>query len=157
MRGSLKISELLLAKLGRLLKVDEDAHVVLDELRGETDGVLRSDGAVGPNFERELFVVGHLAETSGFDGVVDLAHRRVDRIHRDVADGKIFVKVAVGADVAAAVLDAHFHLELAAFVDGGDVNGLVENGEIGVFFNHGGSDDAGIFDVQDKLSWADRC
>ena len=114
--------------------------MVLDELRGEADGILRSDGAVGPNFESELFVIGHLAETSGFDGVVHLAHGRVDRIHGDVADGQIFVEVAVGGDVAAAVLDAHFHLELAAFADGGDVNILIEHGEIGVFLDHRGSD-----------------
>ena len=122
--------------------------MVLDQLGGEADGVLRSDGAVGPDFEHQLFVIGHLAETRGFDRVVDLAHRRVDRIHGDVADGQILVEVAVGAHVAAAVLDAHFELQLAAFADGGDVDGLVEDGEIGVFFDHGGGDHAGIFGVE---------
>ena len=122
--------------------------MVLDELGGEADGVLRSDGAVGPDFEHELFVVGHLAQARGFDGVVHFAHRRVDRVHRDVADGEVFVEVAVGADVAAAVFDAHFELQLAAFADRGDVDGLVEDGEIGVFFDHGRGDHAGNFGVE---------
>src|SRR4029077_15003110 len=73
--------------------------------------------------------------------------RRVHRIHRDVADGQIFVEVAVGGHVPAAVLDAHFQLQFAAFVHGGNVDCLVEHGEIGVFLNHGGSHDARIFDV----------
>ena len=70
-----------------LLKVDEDAHVILHQLGGVANGVLGRDGAVGPHFHHELFVIGHLAETGGFDGIVDLAHRGVDAVHGDVADG----------------------------------------------------------------------
>src|SRR5439155_3810450 len=114
--------------VGGLLEVDEDAHVVLDELGGKADSVVGRDGAVGPHFDHQLFVVGHLAETSGFDGVVDLADGRVHGVHGNVADGQIFVIVAVGGNVAAAVLDAHFNLQLAAFADGGDVDGLIEYG-----------------------------
>src|SRR5690348_6002806 len=130
------------------LEVDEDAHVVLDELGGQADGVLGRDGAVGPDLEHELFVVGHLAETCGFDGVVDLAHRRVDGVHGNIADGQIFIVVAVGGDVAAAVLDAHFDVQLAAFADGGDIDALIEDGEVGILLDVGGSDGAGGFDVE---------
>ena len=135
-------------KLGLLLEVDEDAHVVLDQLRGKTDGILRSDRGVGPDFEGELFVVGHLAETRGFDRVVDLAHRRVDRVDRDVADRQILVEVAVGGHVAAAVLHAQFEFELAAFADRGDVNVLVEHGDVGVFFDLRGGHRTRHIDVQ---------
>ena len=104
------------------------------------------------HFDHQLFVVGHLAETCGFDRVVDLAHRRVDGVHRDVADGQVFVVVAVGGHVASAVLYAHFDLELAAFADRGDVHALVEHREVGVFFDLGGGHRPGSFHVEiDRL------
>src|ERR1700676_1342294 len=131
----------------RLFKVDEDAHVVLDELRSETDGVLRSQRAVGPHFDHQLFVVGHLAETRGFDRVVDLAHRRVHAVHRNVPDGQVFVVVAVRCHVPAAVLHAHFDLQLAAFADRGDVHALVQDGEVRIFFDLRGSNRARLLDV----------
>src|SRR5207253_1548209 len=59
-----------------LLEVDEDAHVILHQLGGVADTVLGGDGAVGPDLHHQLFVVGHLAETSRFDRVVDLTHGR---------------------------------------------------------------------------------
>ncbi len=138
-------------------EVDEDAHVILHELRGKTDCILRSDRAVGPDFEHQLFVVGHLAETSGFDGVVDLAHRRVNAVHRNVADRQVFVVVAVGGHVAAAVLHAHFDLQLAAFADRGDVNALVQHGEIRVFFDLRGGHRARAARRSRKSSSAGRC
>src|SRR2546430_7703892 len=133
--------------LDRLFEVDEDAHVVLHQLGGEADGVLRRDRTVGPDFDHQLFVVGHLAETGGFDGVIDLAHRRVNAVDRDVADRQIFVVVAVGSHIAAAVLGAHFDLKLAAFADRGDVNALVEDGEVRVFLDLRRGDRTSLFDV----------
>ena len=62
-----------LADFGLLLEVDEDAHVVLDQLGRQTDGILRRDGAVGPHFEHQAVVVGHLPEAGGFHRVVHFA------------------------------------------------------------------------------------
>src|SRR2546430_2254091 len=133
--------------LNRLFKVDEDAHVVLDQFGGEADGVLRRDRAVGPHFDHQLFVVGHLAEAGGFDGVVDLAHGRVNTVDRDVSDGQVFVVVAVGSHVTAAILGAHLDLEFAAFADRGDVHALIEDGEIRVFLDLCRGDRTGLLDV----------
>src|SRR5579859_8192319 len=133
---------------GRLVDVDEDNHVILHQLGGESDGVLRGDGAVGPDFDHQLLVVGHLSETRRLDGVVDLAHGRVNAIDGYVADRQVFVVVAVGSNVAAAVLDAHFDLQLAAFADGGDVHALVEHGEVRVFLDLGAGDHAGLLNVE---------
>src|SRR5579859_3683405 len=132
---------------GRLVDVDEDNHVILHQLGGESDGVLRGDGAVGPDFDHQLLVVGHLSETRRLDGVVDLAHGRVNAIDGYVADRQVFVVVAVGSDVAAAILDAHFDLQLAAFADRGDVHALVEYREIGVLFDLRGGHRTGLLDV----------
>src|ERR1700730_7928885 len=131
----------------RLLKVDEDAHVVLDQLGGETDGILRRNRTVGPHFDHQFFVVGHLAETRGFHGVVHFADGRVHAVHRYVADGQVFIVVAVRSDVTAAVLDAHFDLQFAAFANRGNVHALVEDGEVRVFFDLRRGDGTGLLDV----------
>ena len=120
------------ADSGDFFEVDEDRHVVLQQLRGLADGILRRDRAVGPDFESQLVVVGHLAETRGLDGEVDLAHRRVDRVDRDVADRQILVEVPVRADIAAAGLQPHLDVELAALADRGDVHVAVEHFDVGI-------------------------
>src|SRR6267154_4127754 len=130
-----------------LFEVDEDAHVVFHKLGGEADGVLRRDRAVGPHFDHQLFVVGHLAEAGGLDGVVDLAHGRVNAVDRDVSDGQVFVVVAVGGHIPAAVLGAHLDLEFAPFADRRDVHALIEDGEIRVFLDLRRGDRTGLLDV----------
>jgi hypothetical protein len=52
------------------LEVDEDAHVVLEQLGRQAERIGGQHRAVGPDFERQLVVVGDLTETSRFDGVV---------------------------------------------------------------------------------------
>ena len=100
--------------------------------------------AVGPDLEGELVVVGDLTETGGFDEVVDLADGRVDGVDRDEAEAEVGVEVLVGRDVATAALEAHLHVDLAAFGDGADVDVLVEDLDVAVGFDHAGGDDAGL-------------
>ncbi len=71
----------------------------------------------------------------------------MNAVHRNVADGQVFVVVAVSGNVAAAVLDAHFDLQLAAFADGGDVHAFIEHCEVGVLFDLRGGDGTGLLDV----------
>src|SRR5207249_936175 len=97
----------LLAGGGRFelfLEVDEDAHVVFEQLGGEADGINCFDGAVGPDFQRELVVIGDLAEASGLDAVITLAHRRMDGIDGNEAQAEIVFEILVGRDVATAAL-----------------------------------------------------
>src|SRR6476659_1677601 len=58
-------------------KVDEDRHVVLDQLRGEANRVVRLDRSVRPHLDAELVVFGVLPETRSVDRVIDLLDRRV--------------------------------------------------------------------------------
>src|SRR5258708_17171687 len=77
--------------LGWLVDVDDDTDVILHPLRAQPDGVLRGDGAVGPDFDHQLFVVGHLSETGRFDRAIDLAHGRVNAVHQIVLDRQGFL------------------------------------------------------------------
>jgi hypothetical protein len=90
-------------------------------LAAERHGVARRHRAVRPHFDRQLVVVGRLADTRRFDDVVDLLDRRVDRVDRNPADAEILVEVLVGGHVAAAALQAQLHLELAALAHRRDV------------------------------------
>src|SRR3569833_501088 len=129
--------------IGQFFEVDEDRHVILQQLRGVADGVLRGNGAVGPDFKGELVVIGHLTETGGFHGEVHFANRGVDRVDRNIADGEVFVEILISADVAAAGLEAHFDIELTAFAHGCDVEVAVEDFDVGVGFDGAGEDFAG--------------
>src|SRR5258708_795617 len=107
----------------RLLEVDEDTHVVLYQLRGQADGILRRDRPVGPDLDHQLFVVGHLAETRRFDRVVHLAHRGMHAVDGDVTNRQVLVVIAVCRHVAAAVLRTHLNLQLSTLADRRDVPG----------------------------------
>src|SRR5438128_9637766 len=52
------------------------------------------------------------------------------------SDAEIFVEVLVGGNVAASSLEVHFHIQLAAFADSGDVNVFVEHFDIGIGLDH---------------------
>src|SRR5580698_399705 len=131
-----------------LFEVDEDIHVVLQQLRRQADGISRSDGAVGPDFKSQLVVVGDLPETRGFHGVIALAHRRVNGVDGDETDAEIFVEILVGGDVSAAALEAHFHVELAAFADGGNVDVFIQNLDVGICFDHARCDHTRLIGAQ---------
>ena len=69
-------------------------------------------------------------------------------IDRNETDAEILVEILVGGSVAAAALQAHFHVELAAFADGGDVDVFVENFDVAVGFDHAAGDHAGLIRAQ---------
>src|SRR4029077_11949811 len=131
-----------------LFKVDEDVHVVLQQLRGQTQSIGRDDRSVGPKLNIEFVVIGDLSQTCGFDGVIALAHRRVDGIDGNKSDAKIFVVILVGGNIATAALQAHLHVELAAFADGRDVNVFVEHLDIRIGFDHAGGDHTRLIGAQ---------
>ena len=68
----------------------------------------------------------------------------MDGVDRDEAEAEVGVEVLVGRDVATAALEAHLHVDLAAFGDGADVDVLVEDLDVAVGLDHAGGDDAGL-------------
>jgi hypothetical protein len=48
--------------------------------------LVRPDAPVGPNFQRQLVVVGDLADPGVLNGVVDLADRGEDRVDGNYPD-----------------------------------------------------------------------
>src|SRR5206468_7034860 len=75
------------------------------------------DRAVGLDRQRELVVVELLAHAGVLDLVGDLPHRRIERVDRDEADGRVGGAVGHGRDVAFANVGGQLHVERRAFVE----------------------------------------
>ena len=129
-------------------KVDEDVHVVLHQLCGQADGIGRAHGTIGPDFQRELVIVRDLPETSSFHGVVAFAHRRVHGIDGNKTQPEVFLKILVGSHVAASALESHFHVQLATFAHGRDVNVLIEDLNVAVGLDHAAGHHARLVRLQ---------
>src|SRR6266702_1829281 len=155
--ASRRAVERVVAGFHLLFKVDEDAHVVPEQLGGESERVGREHGAVGPDLDGELVVVGDLTETSSLDEVVDLADGRVDRVDRNDPEAEVGIEVLVGGDVSTTALEAHLHIDLAAFGDGTDVDVLIENLNVAVSLDHAGGNDARRIGAKVESLWAVAC
>ena len=92
-----------------LRQVYEQIEVVAENLRAERNCVAGGDGAVGPDLESQLVIVGQVAYTGVFNRVVDLVDRRVDRIHRNDADGGLMLLVLLSRNIAAAGSHRNLH------------------------------------------------
>ena len=69
------------------------------------------DGPVGPNFHRELVVVGLLANTGLFDLILHPGDRAEHSIHGNNADFLRCLALLTGRHVTAAILDHHLELK----------------------------------------------
>src|SRR3954451_15182301 len=74
------------AQLLDAVGVREDRQLLDEDLGGLAERRLRVDRAVGLDVERQLVVVGALADAGLLDRVGDAPHRREDRVDRDDAD-----------------------------------------------------------------------
>ena len=80
-------------------------------LCAEAYGLFRPDAAVGPHFQRQFVVVGHLTDTRILHAVIDAGDRRVDRIDRDDADRLILPLVAIRRNITAAAIGEDAHMQ----------------------------------------------
>src|SRR5215475_11416207 len=108
------------------LEVDEDRHMIFDQLRGQADGEFRRDAAVSPYLEQQFVVIGVLPQPCGLNMEVDLGYRGMNRVHRDVTDRQIVIEIAVSRDVTTPALDPHLDVQITALTHRGDVDVRVE-------------------------------
>ena len=104
----------------RLGVLDERVEVLPHDLGPFHQGHVRADGAVGPDFQNQLVVVGPLADAGFLDVVLDADHRGEAGVDRDDADLPFLARVFVGRAVAPAILDGHLDDERHIIGHGGD-------------------------------------
>ena len=83
----------------------EQPEVRRELLGGLADGLVRLDGAVGPDLQDQLVPVGLLTDASLLDQEVRLDHRAEDGIDGDHPDRLALLLVTVGRHIALAALD----------------------------------------------------
>ena len=108
-------------------QVYEQIEVVAQNLRTERNRVACVDGCIGPYLERQLVIVGQVAYTGVFNRVVYLVNRRVDRIHRNDADGGLMLLVLLSRNIAAAGSHRDLHGQTRVAHQGSDVQIRVED------------------------------
>ncbi len=87
----------------------ERPELVDEDLGRTAERLLGAEAPVGLDLDRQLVVIGHLADAHALDPVVDLADRGEDRVDRDDADRQRLG--ALRPEVADAALDRQVHLD----------------------------------------------
>ena len=126
-----------LETLGGVRQLGDEADEAPQRVAGRRQRLTRRDRAVGLDLDRELVVVRGLLHAGGLDVERDAPHGREDRVDRNHTDRRGPL-VALGREVAAALLDGQVDGEAALGVDRRDVQVGVEDLDVG-----GGLDVAG--------------
>ena len=121
-------------------KIREQAQMVGQNLCTEADRISCGDGRIGPDFERKLVIVCHVAHTGVLHGVVHLVDRRVNRIDGNRSDGHVGRLVLIGRDVSAAVAQRDFHVEGGVGTQRADMKVRIENLDLAVCLDVAGGD-----------------
>ena len=67
----------------------EEGQVVDQDFSSTRHGFIRSQAAVGPNFQGQAVIVGDVADTSVGDAKLDARDRRIDGVDRNESNGLI--------------------------------------------------------------------
>ena len=113
----------------------------IEDLGRQTHRLLRGDGPVCPDFNREFVIVGYLFYPGVLHRIVDLQHRGVDTVNRDGSDRsflKLGMLVAVGGHIALPFAQRNLHRELGARIQRGDVHTRVEYLNLRIAFDASG-------------------
>ena len=132
---------------GLVAQVGDQRHEVAQRVAGRRQRVARRDRTVGLDLERELVVVGGLLDAGGLHRERHPAHGREDGVDRDEPDGRRAL-VALGREVAAALLDGEVDGEAALGVHRGQVQLGVEDLDVGGGLDVAGGDLTGTAGVE---------
>ncbi len=99
-----------------------DQLIVIDHhLRSHTDGISGIDGAVGPDFNCQLVIVGRIFNSGFFYFVIRFLDGCVDAVNGDVVDIVTMNGVFFGTDIAVALSRLHHHSQFLAGIDVADI------------------------------------
>jgi hypothetical protein len=102
------------------VEVDEELKLVLKDARSVSNGIVRGDCAIGFDGQGQLVIIQFLADAGVFHLVRDLTDRRIKRVDRDQADGRVCRTVRCGRNIALTDVGRQFHVERRALIEMAD-------------------------------------
>ena len=100
--------------------MDEELELILKDARGVSNGIIRGYCTIGFDGQGQLVIVQFLADAGVFHLVRDLTDRRVERINRDKADGRVCRTVRCGRNITLTDVGRQFHVERRALIEMAD-------------------------------------
>ena len=134
--------------VARLLEIDEELQLILQDAGSKSDRVLGGYRAIGLDPERQPVVIRDLAHAGILDPVGDLANRAEERIDRNEADRRVLGPILRRRDIALTVLDGQLHRNPDAAVERADHQFGVHDVDIMAGLDRAGTDFAGSAGAQ---------
>ena len=97
--------------------VGEEHEVVDQDLSGFGECLLRCDGAVSSDFDRQFLVVGTLLDTELVNRDHDVADRCVDRIDSEGTDRIVLLTILITGHIATSFVDGDLNLKVGRFIE----------------------------------------
>ncbi len=99
----------------------------MQDTRGEGHGVIGRDRAIGFDLHGQFVIIKHLTFAGRLHVIGHFLDRRIDRVDRNEADGRIFGLVLVSRDIAFAGVDGQLDKQIGAVIKVADHVLFVEN------------------------------
>ena len=113
--------------------------MLIEEIGCLRDCFLGRDGAVCPHFHSELVIVCDLTQTGVFYLIVDFQNRGIDAVYCDHVDRRIHhLLVTLCRNVASALINDDFHIQLCTLTQSCDMHTRVEDIHFRVGFDVAG-------------------
>ena len=109
--------------------------MVAQNTGSQRDRVPGVDGPVGPDLQRQLVIVGGVTHTGVLHRVVDLAHRRIDGVHRNHPNDRLGRLVLFRGHIAPAVGERQFHRQGGVGAQSGNIQIWVQNLHVSIRLN----------------------
>jgi hypothetical protein len=84
-----------------ILKVNEDTHLILENLCGVCHRIVRLNAAVGYHFKDDPIIIGALSEASISDSKIDFLDRRKNGVDKYRVDRRALFPVPFCRNIAA--------------------------------------------------------
>ena len=131
--------------------------MLVEYLGAKRNRFLSRNGAVGQNFQRELVIIRVAADTRILHGIIDVIHRRIDRVGKDRAkrNGNVLCRNGVNllvlflGDIPATVIEGKLHIEPNVLTNCGNVKFRIQNFNVRIRLDVSRSYNAGTGHVDD--------
>ena len=128
----------------RLLKIDEELHLILNDARGQCGDVFRRYRTVRLDGHGKLIIICYLTHTGILYLVGNFLYRAVERIDRNKSDRRILRAVLHCCNIAFTRLNSEFHVQVRRLIKGADHKAWIHYFDVMPRFDHAGGHRSGL-------------